>query len=147
MSDPLTLATIALTAANTVGQANAARTEGDEAAAIGAQQAQTARQTAARNVADLRRRNAALLASQRVRYSKGGIVLSGTPLDLLADAAAETELAVQDALYEGDARAARHLLSAEAARRRGRTAQQQGLLSAGTRLLGDAGPLLRTRGK
>ena len=120
MSDPLTLATIALTAANAVGQANAARVQGDESAAVREQQASTAKRVAARNAADLHRRNTSLLASRRVRYGKGGIILSGTPLDLLADAAAENELAVQDALYEGNATAAGHQLRADIARRAGR---------------------------
>lgn len=143
MSDPLTLATIALTTANAVGQANSARAQGEEQAALAERQARTAHSTSARRAADLRRRNDALLAARRVRYGKGGIILSGTPLDLLADAAAENELALQDVLYEGQAGTAELGLRADMARRRGRAAQRRGLLAAGTRLLGDVGPFVR----
>lgn len=136
MSDPLTIATIALTAAQSVGQANAARSQGNETAEEAERQAQTARQEASRQAADLRRRNASVLARQRVRYAKGGIVLSGSPLDLLADAASEGELAVQDALYQGDAAAQSRLRQGDAARRRGQFTRRQGLLSTGIRLLG-----------
>jgi hypothetical protein len=136
MSDPLTIATIALTAAQSVGQANAARSQGNETAEEAERQAQTARLEASRQASDLRRRNAAVLARQRVRYAKGGIVLSGSPLDLLADAASEGELAVQDALYQGDAAAQAQLRQGDAARRRGQFTRRQGLLSTGIRLLG-----------
>jgi hypothetical protein len=136
MSDPLTLATIALSAVNAVGRANDTKGQADQSAALSERQAGIVRQNAARNTADLRRRNAALLARQRVRYGRGGITVSGTPLDLIADAAAESELAVQDALHEGDATATGHLLRAEVLRRGGRAARRQGLLSAGTELLG-----------
>lgn len=137
MSDPLTLATIALTAAGGVSRAQEARNEGNTQAALAERQAVAARQDAARAATDQRRRTAAVLARQKVRYAKGGIVLSGSPLDLLADAAAEGELAAQDALHQGEAAAADLRLRGDIARRRGRTARRQGLLDTGTRLLGD----------
>ena len=136
MSDPLTIATLALTAAGSVGQANATRAEGNEAASNAAGQAQMARDASERQAADLRRRHAAVLARQRVRYAKGGIILSGSPLDLLADAAAESELAVQDARYQGESVAHERLRQGDAARRRGQYARRQSLLSTGVRLLG-----------
>lgn len=136
MSDPLTLATIALKTANNVGQANSARAQGNAEAAVAERQAESARLEATRHAGDLRRRNAAILARQRVRYAKGGILLSGSPLDLLADAAAESELAAQEALYDGAKAADGHRLRANTARWRGQAARRQGLLDTGISLLG-----------
>jgi hypothetical protein len=136
MSDPITLATLAVSAAAAVSRANAARDQGNDAAAQAETQAQTVRQEAGRNAADLRRRNDALLARQRVRYASGGIRLSGSPLDLLADAASESELAIQDTLYRGESEASGLTVRGETARRRGKEARRQGLLSTGASLLG-----------
>jgi len=136
MSDPITLAALAVSAAAAVSRANAARDQGNDAAAQAETQAQTVRQEAGRNAADLRRRNDALLARQRVRYASGGIRLSGSPLDLLADAASESELAIQDTLYRGESEASGLTVRGETARRRGKEARRQGLLSTGASLLG-----------
>lgn len=136
MSDPLTLAAVALTAAGGVAGANEAGTRGEEDAKFADRAADTARREAARRAADLQRRNAALLSRQRVRYAKGGIVLSGSPLDLLADAAAESELAARDVVYDGEATATELQLRGNRARRRGETARRQGQLRAGATLLG-----------
>mgnify|MGYP006950521792 FL=1 len=111
-------------------------TRGNDAATQAETQAQTVRQEAGRNAADLRRRNDALLARQRVRYASGGIRLSGSPLDLLADAASESELAIQDTLYRGESEASGLTVRGETARRRGKEARRQGLLSTGASLLG-----------
>ena len=136
MSDPITLVALAVSAAAAVSRANAARDQGNDAAAQAETQAQTVRQEAGRNAADLRRRNDALLARQRVRYASGGIRLSGSPLDLLADAASESELAIQDTLYRGESEASGLTVRGETARRRGKEARRQGLLSTGASLLG-----------
>lgn len=136
MSDPLTLATIALTAAGGVAQANAARDNGNEAGALADREADAARLAADRRASDVRRRNAALLARQRVRYAQGGIVLSGSPLDLLADAAAQSELAAQDAVHGGAEEADRLHLRGDIARRRGAASRRQGLLRTGATVLG-----------
>lgn len=41
-----------------------------------------------------------ILASARTSYAKSGVVMTGSPLDVMADTAAHLELAAQDSVYE-----------------------------------------------
>jgi len=54
---------------------------------------------------DKRRENRRTLASIRSAYGSSGLDLAGSPLDVLADSAAESELDVQRIEYEGKMRA------------------------------------------
>lgn len=85
-------------------QANAAATrQAGEAAARQAQvnadiQAQVTRENERR----MRVRQEKLLASQEVGYAKSGVMLEGTPLEVMADTAAQTELDILQERWKGN---------------------------------------------
>ena len=100
--------------------------EGD-AAIAGAQAAQNARKT--------RRDGSARQATARVQLAGSGARLEGTPLDLLGQLAADTELSALEDVQAGDVAATRNLTRAKATRARGVAAQRQSMFNAGSSLL------------
>ena len=51
-------------------------------------------------VSRMREDHKRVMASTRTAYAKSGVVMSGSPLDVMADTAAHLELAAQDSVYE-----------------------------------------------
>ncbi|MCP4328433.1 MAG: hypothetical protein GY791_08355 [Alphaproteobacteria bacterium] len=101
----------------------------------GIQQAATAEQSAraaeltAQSTADRERRDGRRqLGLRRARAGASGLGLEGAPLEVLADTAAEIELAAQDAIFRG-------AVQANARRNEGRGALFRGISSAGKTLL------------
>lgn len=81
--------------------ANNAITQQNNATAL--EQQGRAAEAQARAEADRKRmENERLLASQRARYGKAGVVNEGTPLAVMAETAGLLELGVQDAHYQAD---------------------------------------------
>lgn len=64
-----------------------------------------ARQEAAREESEIRRRNRQVLGRQRARFAKSGLKLEGTPLLVQADTAAEGEMDALAARRGGEVRA------------------------------------------
>jgi hypothetical protein len=75
-----------------------------------------------------RRRSEAALARGRVAVSASGIEMSGSPLDVMAQSAADAELDALTVRYGGNVRA-------DQLRMQGRAAQSQGYMSAASNLL------------
>lgn len=87
----------------------------------------TAHYQAARQQDKVRR----LMASARVAVNKSGLTMSGSPLDVIADSAVQSELDHQAILRQGASQA-------ELDRTEGRIAQQAGYFRAATSLLSGA---------
>ncbi len=144
MSDPVT-ATLILTAAATALSAVGAVSQGQQAksaAEFNARQAERnaaiARQRAA-GAAERIRRQAGREEGRRVAgFLASGIQLAGSPLDFLADAAAEAELEARLAEQGGAIESASLLERADVSRFEGQQAQTAGFLSAGRTILGGA---------
>ena len=87
--------------------------------------------------ADQKRRDVQkLLARQAVGFAKSGVVLSeGTPIEVLADTAAQGELDAQTIIYGGDIRAATLEQEARLSEARGRSALTGSFFTAGATLL------------
>ena len=79
---------------NAQAQQNNALAIQDQARAVESQSREQARRT--------REENKSLLAKQRARYAKSGVVNEGTPLSIMAETAGILELQVQDAAYVAD---------------------------------------------
>lgn len=92
-------------------QADMARRENMAAANISEYNARTAENEALRAENEAREKarrirldNQRLFAAQRARYGAAGVTSEGSPLQVMADSAASGEVAVGDAMYDGDAR-------------------------------------------
>lgn len=137
MSGPhFLIATQLLSAANAVQEGQAAQRQAAFAARVAERDAAIARDRAALQARKTRRAGRADAARARVSLAGGGARLDGTPLDLLAQIAGDSELAALEDIYGGDIAAGSHLADARASRLRGRSARRGGLFRAGSSLLG-----------
>ena len=91
-------------------------------------QAKIAEMNAARNEAAARRDTIRKLGAMRAAYGKSGVQLSGTPVEVLADTAAEGELDALTERWSGQSESAM-------LRRRASDTEASGLFGAGTSLL------------
>jgi len=82
-----------------------------------------------------------ILEKQRALYAKGGVLDEGTPLTLLADTAAELELAALEIERGGNVEASRSRQQAVIDRMAGKSAARAGKLGAGATLLQGAGSI------
>jgi hypothetical protein len=107
---------------------------GASAEKIGAYNAAATQQQAAADEATQRRRSGAVLAQARANAGASGIELSGSPLDVIANSAAEAELDALNIRYGGQVRAERAMIEGRVARANSYTAAagslMQGLSSA-----------------
>lgn len=111
-------------------------------ALISEQEAEIARRNAAVEEETLRRRQRLLRGSQRAAAGASGLELEGSPLLLVAEAAAEGEVEVLAIRFAGTvdeqralSQAAIDRLNADALRLKGARAQTAGFLTAGASLL------------
>ncbi len=124
MSDPLSIGLAALSGFLSIAQGNA------EAKSLNRQANQ--READANEEADRRRRDARRIIGQnRANIGASGISLEGSPLEVLADNAAEGELDARTAIVAG-ARDAANLRS------RASAARSSGFIGAGSALLGSS---------
>lgn len=79
-----------------VQQAQTAKAMGKYNAKLAEQQALQTEMDAAENIRRKRRENKRLLATQRSRYAKAGVLEEGTPLELLAETAGNLEMETLD---------------------------------------------------
>lgn len=144
MSAPhLMFASALMSAAGAVQQGRAAGKQAEFSARVHERDAEIARQRAALEARKTRRAGSARAAAARVRLGGAGGRLDGTPLDLLSQIAADTELAALEDLYGGEVGAGSELSQARAQRMRGSAARRQGLFRAGSSLLQGASRLRR----
>lgn len=147
MGDPVTIALLVTSIATAVGGAvvkgKAAQNQAEAIADAQEFNALQAEQAGNAESSRVRRLNRRILSTQRVQFAKAGVRLEGTPLEFLAQNAAELELNALQAKIAG-ANTAR--LNREAAD----VALEAGRLSAGAALLqglsGAAGAALSTGG-
>lgn len=91
-----------------VGQSQAMKAQAkakDIEAQVDQRNALIARRQAAQDAADSRLETRRRLASVRAAYGSKGFTLSGSPLEVLRDAATEGELDAQRAIYTGEVKA------------------------------------------
>ena len=93
--------------------------------------AQVAQGTANYQAARQQDKTRRLMASARVAVNKSGLTMSGSPLDVIADSAVQSELDHQAILRQGASQAAMD-------RTQGRIAQQAGYFGAASSLLSGA---------
>lgn len=79
-----------------VEQAKTAKAMGKYNAKLAENQARQTEMDAAENIRRKRRENKRLLATQRSRYAKAGVLEEGTPLELLAETAGNLEMETLD---------------------------------------------------
>ena len=79
-----------------------------------------------------------LQASQRASYAKSGVKLEGSPLEVLADTAAQADLDEMIIKHGGQAESSAYGAQAMLARMKGNSASTAGYLKAGSSLLAGA---------
>ena len=127
---PAALLATGLQTANTIRQGNIAEKRAKADALEASRRAKEARADAARQAAELRRRQSADLARRRAAFAKSGVRLVGSPLISLGDLSADYDSEIEDVLERGR-RSARGLAGqASAVRARGLSTR----LNTGTRV-------------
>ena len=120
-------------------QGQAAKRSAAYNAAIQRNQAIAARQKADYDARRKRSEVETLLARQRAGFAKGGVVLEGTPLEVLEATAEAGELDAQAIIYGGEVGATGYESHAQLSELEGAQAAQAGMVGAGATLLTGAG--------
>lgn len=99
-------------------------------------EATMARQNAALEAEQQRKAGARLKGEQRAAFARAGVdISSGSPLDVLAETASETELAISTIKWAGEQQAKRAISAAEAERMKGKAAERASYWGAGSTFL------------
>lgn len=133
------IAGAAMSAVSQMQQAQAARSQTKYSAAVAANNATAARQQAAFQEAREREQFDRTLATQRVRFGKGGVTAEGTALDVNADRAVSGELEALKIRRSGLLQSQSYSNQATLDNMRGSAALASGMLNAGSSLLMAAG--------
>lgn len=123
-------AATALTAASSIRQGQAAQAQADYAAAQGEEDAKQAAQQTSTMEDEQRARARKVIGAQIAAQSQSGAQLSGSAADLLRESLFNAEADAQQIRYEGKTRTQGLLSQASASRLSGKSARQQGSLSA-----------------
>lgn len=146
MGDPVTIALI-ISVATQVGGAivkgKAAKAQAEAIADANEFNALRAEQAGNAESSRVRRLNRRTLSTQRVQFAKAGVRMEGTPLEFLAQNAAELELNALQARIQGQNTARLEREGADVALQAGRTSAGAALLAG---LSGAAGTVLSTQG-
>lgn len=126
---------IATQVAGGIFQARAAQEEAEAVEKAALFNAEIARQRGTQEMASIQRRARRELSSQRVAFAKSGVELMGSPLERLAQNAAEFETEALNASFAGRQEAELERQRANAARRVGRARAGAALLATGARSL------------
>lgn len=140
------IAGTALSAASAVKQGNAQKSMMDYNARVAERQGQMARQAADLEEARQRNRTDKLLSSQRAAVAASGLDLEGSPLLVMEESAAQSELDALLIRHSGSVAEAQANSQAAADRMSGRAAKMQGYYSAGASLLSGASSVVRAYG-
>ncbi|MGE5147403.1 MAG: hypothetical protein ACM3N5_11675 [Candidatus Eiseniibacteriota bacterium] len=136
------IASAAASAAGAAAQGNAARAAANYNAAVARQNADIARANATADAAKQERQGDLLAGRQRAATGASGITPQGSPLDVMADSALESELDALTTHYRGELQARSYGQDAALQTMRGKEAQQAGYIGAGTALLKGASQAL-----
>jgi hypothetical protein len=131
----VSLASTAVSAASSIAQGNAAKSAANYNAAVARQNADIARANAAADAAKQERQGRLLAGRQRAAIGASGITAEGSPLEVMADSALESELDALTTRYRGELQARSYGQDATLQGMRGDAAQQAGYIGAGTSLL------------
>jgi hypothetical protein len=134
-------ASAALSAAGAIAQGNAAKSAANYNAAAARQNADIARANAAADAAKQERQGLLLAGRQRAAVGASGITPEGSPLEVMADSALESELDALTTRYRGELQARSYGQDATLQDMRGSSAQTAGYIGAGTDLLTGAGKI------
>jgi len=104
-------------------------------AAIAERDAEFARQSAEYEAGLIRREKEKTLARQRALYSKAGVTLEGSPLELMAETAGEYEMDALMIERGGKLESQRYRSEAQLSRMKGSAARRAGYYGAGSTLL------------
>jgi hypothetical protein len=141
-----TVAAATGTAVSAYGSIQAGRQAEETAkfnAALEAQKARAEMESAAYEEKQSRRERSRLLSRQAALYGKAGVKMEGSPLDVMAETAAEGELEALMIRKYGATKAQQAMSQAQIDRYMGRTARTTGYMRAGTTLLTEGGSLLK----
>jgi|GEM_PF-6341735 len=131
MSDPVTILSLAASAAGALAQQ-----QSNSAAADAAErEARFTAREAARDESEARRAALRRLGQRRANVGRTGVALTGSPLEVLADDAAELSREVNSVRRHGRFSASSARQSARAARSRAQAKGAQNFLTAGQTLL------------
>lgn len=125
----------AFSAIGAIQQGQAANSAAKYNAAVAGQRATAAKQQAAADMDKKRRDTVRRLGSIRAAYGASGVTLEGSPLDVLAESAANAELDVLTIKYKGDLEATGYGNEATLETARGQQARTAGYMGAGAALL------------
>lgn len=129
-----------ISALGAISQANAAQAASSYNAQLRESDAAVALDQAGRDVVQVRRAGMRAQGSVLASYGASGVATDeGSPLDVLAMSASEAKLDEETVLYKGRLKASGYEGAARLERFSGKTAQQQGYLSAASYLIGGAG--------
>jgi chromosome segregation ATPase len=147
------IASLAGSVISGIGQISAAEARADRAemnqalarqeAQRAAERASTQKEAAIAEAERKRRRARRRIGRQAAGFAAGGVTLEGTPTEVLADQAVESEIEVQQSLFEGELASLQSERSAQRARveaaqagSRASSARQSGLFQAGGTIIG-----------
>jgi hypothetical protein len=128
-------ASAALSAAGAVAQGNAAKSAANFNAAVARQNADIARTNAEADSEKQERQGRLLAGRQRAAAGASGTTPEGSPLEVMADSALESELDALTTRYRGELQARSYGQDATLQGMRGDAAQTAGYIGAGTALL------------
>ena len=142
MAVPLAAAALALETIGLVQQSIAQKQQAKYNARVAEMQAEQARRAAEVQRYQIERRKKQLLGKQKALYSKAGVSLLGSPLEVLADTASEFDLDLALNKYNAQTAYNRGMYEAGWQRYAGRQAMTAGFLKAGGNLLMGGSKLL-----
>lgn len=129
----------AIGAAGNIRQGNAAEAAGEYNAQIAEQNAQATRATAAEEERRLRVSSRKQIGQARANYGASGVQLEGSPLDVLEESAANSELDALTVRHQGEQQARSLEQYATLERFKGKNAQIAGYLGAAGNVASAAG--------
>jgi hypothetical protein len=110
-------------------------------AAVQRNNAVSARQESTFAADRIRKRNRLLISKQKATYAKGGVLIDGTPEDVIFDSEIEGELDALAALYSGDMRALSAAQDAQLSDAKARAIDNSRGLSTANSILGSTGQI------
>ncbi|OPL13591.1 MAG: hypothetical protein AVO39_10350 [delta proteobacterium MLS_D] len=134
----MTAASTAVTAYSAIQQGQAQKDMAEYNAAVARANADAAVEAAAHEELQTREEARRLRGRMMALYGKSGITMEGSPLEVMADAAAEEELDVWAIRKTGSTKAARARSEAELSLMEGKARETSGYLQAGSSLLSGA---------
>jgi len=135
LAHPFISAFVATELAGQYQQAQAQRQTAKYNARVAEMQAEAIRRQGKLQQYRLKRAKRRMLGKQRALYAKAGLSLEGTPLEVLADTAAQYDLDLATSRYNTEVGARSSLYEADYQRYAGKQAYRAGLLGMGETLL------------